>query len=256
MKRKESKNERVFDPDQLVPGQSIDCVILGFENDELKVLILKLSARKNWVLPGGFIFKDENMDNAAIRILKERTGIDLPFMEQFQTFGGVDRRKKTKSMDIYKSYGIEGPVLDWLQQRFITTGYLSLVDINKCEIQSDFSSDEAKWVSIDKVPQLLFDHNHIVETAMSYLQNQLNYLPVGIEMLPKKFTIKELKKLYESILQRPLDRGNFQRKILKLDILVRHEKHLSGGAHKAPYLYSFDPEKYDKLLGQGFGFGS
>ena len=256
MKREESKNERLFDPDQLVPGQSIDCVILGFENDELKVLILKLSARNNWVLPGGFIFKDENMDDAAIRILKERTGIDLPFMEQFKTFGGVDRRKKAESVNIYKSYGIEGPVLDWLQQRFITTGYLSLVNINKCAIQSDSSSDQAKWVSTDKVPQLLFDHNQIVDTAIDYLQNQLNYLPVGSEMLPKKFTIKELQKLYESILKRPLDRGNFQRKILKLGILVRHEKHLAGGAHKAPYLYSFDHEKYGMLLEKGFGFNS
>lgn len=256
VKSRESKAEITFDPDQLVPGQSVDCVIVGFENNELKVLILKLKARNDWVLPGGFIFKDENMDHAAIRILKERTAIDLPFMQQFKTFGDVDRRNQAESMGVYKSYGIEGPLLKWLQQRFITTGYLSLVDINKCVVRSDASSDEVKWVSFDKVPQLFFDHNHILDTAIDYLKNQLNYLPVGINMLPKKFTIKELQKLYEAIAQRPLDRGNFQRKILKLGILVRLEKQLSGGAHKAPYLYSFDQEKYDKLLEQGFGFNS
>ncbi len=256
MKIKESKAETLFDQDKLVPGQSIDCVIIGFENNELKVLIQKLMNLNKWVVPGGFIFKDEGMDHAAIRILKERTGIDLPFLEQFKTFGDTDRRKKAESMKVYKSFNISGPALDWLQQRFITTGYLSLVDINKCSIQSDSLSDESKWVSLDKIPQLLFDHNQIVDSAIDYLKNQLNYLPVGIEMLPKKFTIKELQNLYESILKKPLDRGNFQRKILKLDILVRHEKHLAGGAHKAPFLYSFDHEKYNKLLEQGFGFNS
>lgn len=253
---KKNNAEVVFDPDLCVPGQSIDCVIIGFENNELKILILKLRAQNNWVLPGGFIYKDENMDHAAIRVLKERTGINLPFMEQFKTFGDVDRRNHSQSLSIYESFGIEGPVLNWLKQRFITTGYLSLVEIDQCVIQSDGSSDEARWVPLGKLPDLLFDHNKIVAAAIDYLKNQINYLPVGINMLPKKFTIKKLQQLYESIAQRPLDRGNFQRKILKLGILVRHEKHLTGGAHKAPYLYSFDQEKYGKLLEEGFGFNS
>ena len=246
-----------FDLDQLVPGQSIDCVIMGFDQNELKILVLKWKAEGEiWALPGGFVFKEENMDKAAIRVLKERTGIELPFLEQFKTFGNVNRRDVDILVKNMKSMGMDSKMVDWFKQRFITTGYLSLVDIQKCDPKPDFSSEMIKWASLEELPHLIFDHNEIVKIALDFIKNRINYLPIGITLLPEKFTMKSLQNLYESILQKKLDRGNFQRKMLKLNIFIRHEKQLEGGAHKAPYLYSFDEEKYKKLLEQGYGFYS
>ena len=117
-------------------------------------------------------------------------------------------------------------------------------------------SEAIGWIPIEELPDLIFDHKHMVDSSLTYIRNQINYLPIGITLLPEKFTMKQLQLLYEAILSRKLDRGNFQRKMLKLDIFIRHEKQLEGGAHKAPYLYSFDKEKYQALLKQGFGLYS
>jgi 8-oxo-dGTP diphosphatase len=257
MKNKDFAKNLIFDLDQLVPGQSIDCVIMGFDQNKLKILVLKWKVEGDfWALPGGFVFKEEDLDKAAIRVLKERTGIELPFLEQFKTFGNIQRRNSDILVKNLKSIGLTGKLIDWFNQRFITTGYLSLVDIQKCDPKPDFSSEMIKWASLDELPDLIFDHNDIVKTALDFIKNRINYLPIGITLLPEKFTMKSFQSLYESILQKKLDRGNFQRKMLKLDIFIRHEKQLEGGAHKAPYLYSFDEEKYKKLLEQGYGFYS
>ncbi len=257
MKNNDLAKNLILDLDQLVPGQSVDCVIMGFEQNELKILVLKWKAEGEiWALPGGFVFKDENLDKAAIRVLKERTGIELPFLEQFKTFGNVNRRDVDILVKNMKSMGMDSKMVDWFKQRFITTGYLSLVDIQKCDPKPDFSSEMIKWASLEELPHLIFDHNKIVKIALDFIKNRINYLPIGITLLPEKFTMKSLQNLYESILQKKLDRGNFQRKMLKLNIFIRHEKQLEGGAHKAPYLYSFDEEKYKKLLEQGYGFYS
>jgi len=257
MSRKEIITSIVMDIDSLIPGQSVDCVIIGFDENVLKILILKWKVKDEiWALPGGFIFKDENLDKAAIRVLKERTGISLPFLEQFQTFGEVDRRDMDMLKKNIQSVGAKDKIADWFSQRFISTGYLSLVNIQQCDPKPDFSSEQIKWVSLEELPDLIFDHNQIVESAIRYIKNQINYLPIGINLLPDKFTMKQLQFLYEGILQKKLDRGNFQRKMLNFGIFIRHEKQWAGGAHRAPYLYSFDQEKYEKLLEQGFGFTS
>ncbi len=257
MKNKELIKNLLFDTEQLVPGQSVDCVIMGFDQNKLKILVLKWKAEGNiWALPGGFVYRDENLDKAAIRVLKERTGIELPFLEQFKTFGNTNRREVDIMLKNMKSMGIDSAMVDWFKQRFITTGYLSLVDIQKCDPKPDFSSEMIKWATLEELPDLIFDHNEIVKIALDFIKNRINYLPIGITLLSAKFTMKSLQNLYESILQKKLDRGNFQRKMLKLDIFIRHEKQLEGGAHKAPFLYSFDTEKYKKLLEQGYGFNS
>jgi len=257
MKNKDLAKNLLFDTDLLVPCLSVDCVIIGFDQNELKILILKWKAEGDvWALPGGFVFKNEDLDKAAIRVLKERAGIELPFLEQFKTFGNINRRDVDVLTSSLKSLGIDPITVNWFEQRFITAGYLSLVDIQKCDPKPDFSSEMIKWASLDELPHLIFDHNEIVKTALDFIKNRINYLPIGITLLPEKFTMKSLQNLYESILLKDLDRGNFQRKMLKLDIFIRHEKQLEGGAHKAPYLYSFDEEKYKKLLEQGYGFNS
>ena len=256
--QEKTKNSLInFDVNNFVSGQSVDCVIFGFENGELKILALKWKVPGEfWALPGGFVFKDEDLDKAAIRVLKERTGIDIPFLEQFKTFGKVDRRDNDILVKNLKSIEVNKKMVDWFGNRFISTGYLSLVDIRKCSLTADLSSEAIEWFNLEDLPDLIYDHKEMVETALKYVQNQINYLPIGLNLLPEKFTMKELQMLYESILGRKLDRGNFQRKMLKLEIFIRHEKQHEGGAHKAPYLYSFDKEKYQELLDKAIGFVS
>jgi ADP-ribose pyrophosphatase YjhB (NUDIX family) len=229
-------------------------VIIGYDFEELHVLVLKWKGTDNWSLPGGFIQLDEDMDTAAVRILKSRTGLDIGFLDQFHTFGNKNRRNRDELNQGLKIINMNTSLAQWFKQRFISTGYLSLVDIKKCHPKPDIISDSCEWKPINDLPELIFDHEEIVRKALDHIRIQINYLPVLISLLPDKFTMKDLQKLYESILQKELDRGNFQKKMLKLGIFIRHEKQLDGGAHKAPYLYSFDKEKYLEYLNKGVGF--
>ncbi|MGI9546172.1 MAG: NUDIX hydrolase [Flavobacteriaceae bacterium] len=244
-----------------LPGNSIDCVIFGYRNHELHILLLKWKHEKIWSLPGGFIHRDEDMDEAAHRILSERTSLDSIFLSQFHTFGNKNRSKinteietEQKKRFVKELYGDNLIIIEWLAKRFISTGYFALVDIEKTNPKPDMLSEKCEWVSINEMPALILDHNEIVQKAIEQLRIQLNYLPVGLSLLPKKFTMPDLQKLYEAILQKSLERSNFQRKILKLGFLNRHEKQMSGGAHKAPFLYSFDQLKYNELLKNGISF--
>lgn len=252
-----SKKHNVFwtDTNNLLPGVSIDCVVIGFDLNELHILLLKMKNYEIWSLPGGFIELDENMDQAATRILEERTGIKLPYLIQFHTFGDVNRRGKFVFPELIE---IQNQAMEkmkaFIEQRFISSGYLSLIDMRDCKPTPDAVSDECTWIPVKQLPQLLYDHSTIVAKAMEQLRIRINYMPVGISLLPAKFTMKEFQRLYEEILSKDLDRGNFQKKMLKLGFLTRHEKQLSGGAHKAPYLYSFNVTKYNELLEKGIGY--
>ena len=243
------------DPGRLFPGLSIDCVIIGFDLNDLHILILKWKELDMWSLPGGFIQIDEDIDTAATRILEDRTGLQLPFLRQFHTFGKVNRRRLDQVLENIDASNTEfKELMPWLKQRFVSIGYLSLVDMRKSHPTPDLFSDQCIWKPIHALPELIFDHNTIVKKAEEQIRNQINYLPVGISLLPPKFTMKDLQQLYESILQLKLDRANFQKKMLKLGILNRHEKLRLGGTHKAPYLYSFNQERYNELLEKGIGY--
>lgn len=244
-----------IDPGMLVAGQSIDCVIFGYNEQGLNILVLRIKNLNIWSLPGGFIQQDEDMDRAAVRILEERTGLKIPFLKQFHTFGNVNRQNISHLQDKMESVSsIPSVLIDWLNQRFISTGYLSLVNMEESSPSPDYMSDLCSWIPLNELPELLYDHRAIVDKALEFLRNQINYMPIGISLLPDRFTMKELQHLYESILFKPLDRSNFQKKMLKLGFLIRLEKKQGGGAHKAPYLYSFHKKKYDQLLEQGMGF--
>ncbi len=238
---------------KFLPSISVDCIIFGFNQNELKVLLLEAQYAGLWALPGGFILKEEHMDDAARRILKERTGVDNIFMQQFYVFSQPDRSTKKINKQFLKNVGV---ILEksWMFDRFITVGYTALVDFTKVQAVADSFSNACEWFNIDNIPGLILDHNAVLEKALYNLRMQLNYHPVGYNLLPQKFTMPQLQKLYETILGRKLDRRNFQRKITGTGILKKLNETKKGVAHKAPYLYKFDLRKYQKALKGGMGF--
>jgi 8-oxo-dGTP diphosphatase len=234
-----------------LPHLSVDGVIFGFHDDQLKVLLLKWKTSGQWCLPGGFVMKEEAIDDAVTRVIKERTGLESIFLKQFHTFGEPQREKKKDEF-----LGNNGPAkTSWIMQRFITIGYYALVEFSKVNPQPDLLSEECRWWDIHKIPKLIYDHNHILATALETLQLSLNDYPVGFNLLPEKFTMPQLQTLYETILDKPIDRRNFQKKMLALGLMERLKERKTGGAHKAPYLYRFDKKKYEKAMKQGLKFG-
>ena len=221
---------------------SVDCVIFGFHDDQLKVLLMKWKNGGQWCLPGGFVKYEESVDDSAVRTLKERTGLDKIYLQQFHTFGDPNREKG-------KSIKIKG--VSWINNRFVSVGYYALVEYSKVTPQPDILSMECRWWDLQHVPTLIYDHNLIIKKALEALRLDLNDHPVGYNLLAEKFTMPELQRLYETILDKPLDRRNFQKKILGLGILERLKERKLGGAHKAPYLYRFDKRKYAKAIKQG-----
>jgi 8-oxo-dGTP diphosphatase len=238
-----------------LPSLSVDCVIFGFHENQLKVLLLKHRYLNIWALPGGFIYKDEPTDAAAYRVLKERTGLNEIFLQQFHAFGEPERSEKEFHLQDLKRDGIDVNEDHWILQRFVTIGYYALVEYSKVNPAPDTLSENYTWWDIHKVPELMLDHRKILDKALAILRKQLNYQPVGYNLLPEKFTMPELQKLYETILDKKLDRRNFQRKILSFQILRRLTETKKGVPHKAPYLYSFELKKYLKALNEGLNEG-
>jgi 8-oxo-dGTP diphosphatase len=232
---------------------SIDCVIFGFHENKLKVLLLRAKYAGKWALPGGFILKEEHMDQAAMRILKDRTGLIEIFMEQFYVFGEPFRSTKEINQQYLNNVGLKGEK-SWMFERFITIGYYALVDYTKVTPVPDILSEKCEWFDVSKVPEMILDHDQIFRTALKHLRKEVNYHPVGLNLLPTKFTMPELQKLYETILNRKLDRRNFQRKIISTGILTRLSETKKGVAHKAPYYFKFNLKLYKKALKAGMNF--
>ena len=237
---------------RFLPSLSVDCVIFGFHEGQLKALLLKLKNSDEWGLPGGFIERREDVDEAAYRILSQRTGMNEVFLQQFRVFGRPDRSDATFHKKRLKRGKIALPADHWLLKRFLTVGYYALVEFSNVIPVPDALSERCEWQDIHDLPPLMLDHQEILTAALEVLQKDLRNRPVGSNLLPAKFTMPELQKLYEAILGVKLDRRNFQRKMLSFGILRRLREKKSGVAYKAPYLYSFDKRKYDKALAQGF----
>jgi 8-oxo-dGTP diphosphatase len=227
-----------------LPALSVDTVIFGFHNNTLKVLLLRLVDTPYFVLPGGYIQKKEDLDDAALRILQERTGLTNIYLEQFYTSGKTSRYKEDLFQETLKKSGVQFPANNWFEQRFVSVCYYALIDYTLVDPQTDPFFPEFKWVDVSKVPKLIFDHKMIIEKGLERLRADLDQKLVGFRLMNETFTMADLQKLYEAIFDKKLVRTNFQRKVLSLNVLERLEKQYNGKAHKAPYLYKFIKHKH------------
>jgi len=232
---------------------SIDCVIFGFTAGKLKVLLIRWKSADKWSLPGGRIYKDEGVEEAVNRILFDRTGLKGVFLQQFNTFGKTERYvhySEEETLKIAeKALGETLEDLD-ISRRTVSIGYYALVNIDKVIPRPDVYSEECVWWDIDQVPKLLFDHNEMIEIATRTIRREIRYQPIG-KLLPDKFTLNEIHKLFQTILNTELDRRNFHKLITSYDFLIKLNEKRTGVANKAPYLYRFDFRKYDKALKEG-----
>lgn len=240
----EEKSKEAWDI--YMPNLSIDCVVFGFHDAVLKVLVTKLKEKELWGLPGGYVLKTENLKEAANRILFSRTGAENIFLQEFKVFSDLNR-----SDGIFDDF----PDTLWNKQRFISVGFYALVDFHQVNLVMDDISDACEWKPIEDLPPFMMDHRTIFDKALETLRLQLNHKPIGHSLLPEKFTMPELQRLYEIILGKKLNRGNFYRKMLRYDILEKLDESRKGGAHKAPDLYKFDIEKYQLALKDGLNEG-
>ena len=222
-----------------LPGISVDCVVFAFHENRLKYLTLKFLNSDVWSLAGGYVGIQESMNDAAKRVLNERTGLTDVFLEQFYCFGDYGRNLNASAEfeKIKNDIGSTTDDLDWLTSRFISMGYLAIVDYDKVNVSLGDVSDEFMWQDVSEFKHLFLDHNDIVGKALLKLRECLDTKLITFKLLPETFTMSEIQKIYEIILGTKIVRTNFQRKILSLNILERIEKKFSGGAHKAPYLY-------------------
>lgn len=224
---------------------SIDCVIFGYEDEQLKVLIPKLDFTGDfWALPAGFIQQEEDIDEAARRILAERTGLADIYLEQFRVFGTAKRSNKTFMERLVAlnptkldDWGLDLNTLGWLTRRFVSIGYYALVDIHKVNPQKGNIDASIQWYPIRELPSLIMDHEEMIHIALDTLRLNLDQKLIAYNLLPETFTIKEVQELYEAIYERPFARNNFQKKILDQQVLERLEKKFTGAANKAPYVY-------------------
>ncbi len=232
------------------PNISIDCVVFGFDYKELKVLLVERDAspkiKKKIMhtllkIPGSLIRKREELDHAAYRVLKELTGLDNVYLKQFSVFSNPKR--------IHNKADIE-----WLHERtgikvehIISVGYYSLVKLDEANPYESRLDSKAYWVNVDQIPKMLFDHNEIFSKALATLRDELRTKPIGFELLPKKFTIRQLQNLYEIIFGIQLDNRNFRKKILKQKFIISLNVKESHVNHKPAKYYKFDREIYEKI---------
>jgi 8-oxo-dGTP diphosphatase len=218
------------------PALTVDCIIFGLdETGRLKVLLIQRAKnpyKDHWALPGGFVDMDEDLEAAALRELKEETGVENIFIEQLYTFGTPGRDPRG---------------------RVVSVAYFALVNLAEHKLGADTDAQDVRWYALDELPVLAFDHAVILETAINRLRGKVRYQPIGFELLPESFTLTQLQTLYETILGKDLNKRNFRTKILKMGILAE-DKILRGVAHRPAQMYKFDQQKYEDYLQKGFNF--
>ncbi len=218
---------------------SVDCVIFGFDEDQLKVLLIEQEKLGDdhipqKALPGDLVYKNEDLNDAAKRVLEELTGINGVFLKQFQAFGNPNRVKNLKDQTWLRKFR-KNP-----DAQVVTIAYYSLVRMEEYEPQPSSFAKQAEWMDINEIPALGFDHNEIFDYALNKLRTDIETYHIGFELLPKKFTLGQLQQLYEVILDKKLDKRNFRKSIKKLDDLIPLNEKQKGVYHKPAQLYSFD----------------
>ncbi|MCD7977441.1 MAG: NUDIX domain-containing protein [Tannerellaceae bacterium] len=226
------QNEKKFsfsESDLFLPGISLDCVIFSFHDGNLKILLNRFRDYSKWMLPGGFVHKEESVDEAAARTLTSRTGIRDIYLRQFYLFGDRDRIniEENRALLLFKAEAemeqISSIGEEWFLQRFVSVGYFAFVEFDKIHISTN-PQEETQWFDLHEVPVLYADHNKIIEKAITTIRGQLNSIPIGYELLPEKFTLTQLRIIYETILDKKLDRRNFQRKILSTGLVYKRDE--------------------------------
>lgn len=229
--------------DSIHPGFSVDCVILSFHKKKMFVLLSQFHASKLWQLPGGFMLKNENADEAAYRVLQKRTGLSDIYLRQFYLFSDPDRTK----MDQNEQLASAGYGAPWLLQRFVTLGYFSLVKYDEVRL-TKVEGENTKWFDVHNLPKLYSDHEHIIFKAKEMIRDILPIIPIGHKLLPEKFTLSELRKIYEIITDKTFDRRNFQRKALASGMLVQLDETKTTSTYNPAVLYSFAEEYKDRQI--------
>ncbi len=228
------------------PHVSTDCVIFGFSDETLRLLLIKRTIPNkvtelddtHFALPGDLVRDDEDLDSAANRVLSELTGLKGIYLEQYHSFGDPLRVTKMKDRAWLESVR-QNP-----EARVITVAYMALIDAKKAKLQPGSFSKEAVWIPIHEVPELAFDHNEIFEKALKALKEKVQIQPVGFELLPEKFTMSQLQSLYETILERDLDKRNFRRKMLNSGVLIPLSEKQIGVSNKPARFYMFNRELF------------
>lgn len=236
---------------ELLGSLSVDCVIFGYEDNSLKVLVRKESIPLNdaiaeeWKLPGNHVLRYETIDDTAARILKEQTGLENIFAKQFFVFSDPDRlRRRPQDFEWVK------PRLQ--DERVLTVGFYSLVNLK--DIDNSMLIEEARWMNVNEVTELMFDHNDIFSAALLKLRYDLTHEPLIFELLPEKFTLTQMQKVYESIFDTVYDKRNYRRKINKMPYLIPLEEYQIGVSHKPARLFSFDKKVYEENRIERFDF--
>ncbi len=220
----------------IIDTLSIDCLIFGFRHGELDVLLIKHGegiSKGRWALPGGWIRYNESIDDAASRLLTSLTGVSNIFLEQFRAFGDVER---------------------YPGKRVITIAYYALINADHYSLSAGFTASDAQWFKIHEVPRLPYDHARILRTGFQHLQHKVRHEPIGFNLLPKKFTLNDILKLYEAILETEMDKPNFRRKLLNMNLLVPCDEKQRDVSHRAASFYRFDKKIYRQLKESGFTF--
>src|SRR5512142_1319734 len=218
------------------PALTVDCVVFGFDEGELKVLLIQRGLepfKGRWALPGGFVRVDETLDAAARRELEEEAGLTNVFLEQLYTFGTLDRDPR---------------------ERVVSVAYYALVKLTEHAARAATDAANAQWFPVSRAPKLAFDHAEILQTAVERLKGKVRYQPIGFELLPPKFTLSQLQHLYEAVLGTELDKRNFRKKVLSFGLLVPLRETQMLGRHRPAQLFRFAAEKYEKLKKRGYNF--
>jgi ADP-ribose pyrophosphatase YjhB (NUDIX family) len=246
----------ILHPDRYLRNVLVDNVILGYHDRELKVLLQQPISLDKWTVTGGYIKRTESIEEAADRIARLRTGLKNLFLQQFRSFGnperGIDSGKNPENMS--KLSGIEIPPDLWIFDRFVSVGFYTLTEFSMVEIKKWSHDADCRWWPVNDLPPKMFDHQLIITEALRSLRMHIAFFPIGYELLPEKFTLPEINRLYATILGRPLDERNFQKRLLTSGVVVKTAETRKIGAHRSPFLYKFDKQRYDEGLKSGIVF--